>query len=65
MVAYENQRVNFDRIARMYREYLTLYRFFNHGSTKGATPFDEFYWVHHYYARHSQVQSMDSRSALA
>ena len=64
MASYENQRVYFERIAKMYRDYLRLYRFFNHGSFEGCTTFDEFYWLHHYYYRHKSVAAMGSRSAL-
>ena len=38
-VAYETQREQFEKISKMYRDHLELYRFFNHGSYAGATPF--------------------------
>ncbi len=46
--AYENQRVEFNKILKKYDEYLGLYRFFNNGSDEGATPFDQFYMMHIY-----------------
>ena len=57
MISYETQRVFFDSICKMYREYLDLYKFFNHGSTKGCTDFAQFYWVHSYLYRYSDQAS--------
>ena len=55
MLAYENQRDFFNNIVKMYKDYLELYRFFNHGSTEGATGFAQFYWIHSYLYRHSNL----------
>lgn len=51
-VAYENQRVLFDKLLKKYREYLNLYKIFNNGSLKGATTFDQFYWRMTYLSRY-------------
>ncbi len=64
IMTYENQRVHFDKMLKSYKSYLDLYKFFNHGSLKGATPFADFYWLHHYFFRHKKVNSLGSRSAL-
>lgn len=44
MVTYETNRENYDRIVKKYKEYVALYKKFNHGSAKGCTPFTVFYW---------------------
>lgn len=51
-IAYENQRVIFDRIARMYKDYLALYREVNNGSLEGVCTFDLFYWRMTYYSKY-------------
>lgn len=51
-IAYENQRVIFDQIARRYKEYLRLYQAVNNGSIEGITTFDEFYWRMVYYSKY-------------
>ena len=55
MISYETQREFFNSISKMYRDYLELYRFFNHGSYEGCTGFDHFYWTHSYLYRHSNL----------
>jgi len=55
MISYETQRVFFDSIVKMYKDYLSLYKFFNHGSLEGCTGFAQFYWVHSYLYRHSDL----------
>lgn len=49
---YETKRENFDKLLKMYFEYLDLYRFFNGGKTGGETPFADFYWKYHYFYKH-------------
>ncbi len=51
-ITYENIRVNFDKIAKAYKEYLKLYIEVNGGSVEGVTPFDEFYWRMTYYSKY-------------
>lgn len=53
MISYQIQRVNFERIVKAYKSYLVLYRYFNHGSTKGCTSFGDFYWLQTYLFRHN------------
>ncbi|MBI2602743.1 MAG: hypothetical protein HYW48_06785 [Deltaproteobacteria bacterium] len=48
----ESRREEFNKIVEMYKKYLALYKFFNHGKFVGATPFRDFYWVHHYLYKH-------------
>lgn len=48
----ESRREEFNKIVKMYRQYLALYKFFNHGYLEGATPFIQFYWIHHYIYKH-------------
>ncbi len=50
--AYESQREIFNKIVRDYKDYIALYKFFNHGSIDGATPFAKFYWRIIYYSKH-------------
>ena len=40
---YESTRIQFDTLAKRYKDYLRLYADLNSGSFEGATPFDEFY----------------------
>ena len=49
---YETSREQFNKIVAQYKEYLHLYRFFNHGKTEGATPFNHFYLVRIFYSYH-------------
>ncbi len=51
-IAYENQRVIFDQIAKRYKDYLKLYKAVNHGSIEGITPFDDFYWRMVYHSKY-------------
>ena len=44
MMMYEQRRENFNKILEAYLDYLSLYRLFNRGHIKGATPFYVFYW---------------------
>lgn len=53
---YQTQRAQFNKLARNYLEYLSLYKQFNNGSVVGATPFSEFYWRVLYYSRYSDVR---------
>lgn len=52
-MGYENQRVVFDKLVKKYEEYVRLYKFINHGSIEGITPFDQFYWRMVYWAKYS------------
>lgn len=58
MIAYETRRANFEKIVQMYKDYLRLYRFFNHGSIEGASDFQGFYWTYHYYYIHTKENSL-------
>jgi hypothetical protein len=51
-ISYENTRVHFDKILKIYKDYLDLYKEFNDGSLQGATPFDEFYWRMTYFSKY-------------
>jgi len=53
---YQTQRSQFNKLARNYLEYLSLYKQINNGSAVGATPFSEFYWRILYYSRYSDVR---------
>lgn len=55
MMTYETQRVFFDKLTKKYIDYLELYKFFNHGSLEGCTNFADFYWIHSYIHRHSNL----------
>ena len=55
MLAYETQREFFNSIAKMYKDYLRLYKFFNNGSLDGCTDFAKFYWIHSYHYRSSNL----------
>jgi len=50
-MGYENSRVNFDRIVRLYNDYCALYKGVS-GSLAGITPFGEFYWQMTYYSKY-------------
>jgi hypothetical protein len=49
---YESQRENFNKVLGYYKDYIKLYKFFNNGSTDGATTFAEFYWRMTFVTRH-------------
>ena len=49
------QRDFFNKIAKQYREYLMLYRYFNAGSLEGCASFRSFYWMQSYTHRHSNL----------
>ena len=51
-MAYENQRVNYNRILAKYRDYLNLYKAINNGSMEGVTSFADFYMHFTYYSRY-------------
>jgi hypothetical protein len=51
-ITYENRRSIFEKIAKRYKEYLSIYKEINNGSLEGITPFDEFYWRTVYYSRY-------------
>ena len=57
-MAYENQRVLFEKLAQRYRDYLALYRMFNNGSVKGATDFAEYYWRMTYESRYQNGEAI-------
>ncbi len=45
-------RTEFEKLIKMYKSYLALFRYFNHGDVRGYVNFADFYWMHHYYYRH-------------
>jgi hypothetical protein len=49
---YSSSRVHFTAITEAYKNYVALYKLFNNGSTKGVTPFGDFYWRMTYYIRY-------------
>ncbi|NRA44381.1 MAG: hypothetical protein HRU09_05435 [Oligoflexales bacterium] len=55
MFSYEVQNAEYNRIKQMYLDYLKLYKFFNHGSTKGCTGFAQFYWMHSYHHKSANL----------
>ncbi len=44
MLQYEQRRENFNKVLEAYLDYVSLYKLFNKGSTKGVTSFEAFYW---------------------
>lgn len=58
MSLYESQREDLDRHQKKYKEYIDLYKFFNNGSTLGATTFEEWYWRMSHLVRYDDAQSM-------
>lgn len=57
---YNNQREIFEKLLKKYFEYVKLYKEFC-GSTKGVTPFEDFYWRYTYYSHYSNPENMDRR----
>jgi hypothetical protein len=62
MIAYETQREYFNKILKMYLDYVKLYKFFNHGSIRGKTKFEDFYWLHTYYYRNASIEAKSNRA---
>lgn len=54
---YESSRNNFNKLLESYNNYVALYKLFNNGSSKGATPFGVFYMRFTYYVRYEVSQS--------
>jgi len=46
---FDGDAKNYNILKGKYAEYVELYTFFNNGSSKGVTPFSEFYWRFNYY----------------
>jgi hypothetical protein len=53
ILGYENGRVHFDLILRLYKDYLRLYADINGGSLDGSTTFADFYWTMTYFSKYS------------
>ena len=61
MNPYSGNRKNLERIIKMYLTYLDLYRFFNRGSVKGASPFSDFYWNQIYFSKHKMESKQPNK----
>ncbi len=55
---FDGEKKEYKKIVKRYNDYLALYAMCNHGSTAGATPFEEFYW------RFSYIIKYDDPAAL-
>lgn len=55
MLSIEAQNEEYNKIKKMYLDYLRLYKFFNHGSLSGCTDFARFYWMHTYHHRSANL----------
>jgi hypothetical protein len=54
----EVTREHFDKLLKKYYDYVELYRFFNNGSLRGVTPFDEFYWRMTYNVKYQDISKI-------
>lgn len=54
----ETTSEEYRKLRKKYVEYCELYRFFNHGSLEGVTPFDQFYWRFTYNDRYSDPSAI-------
>lgn len=50
--SFGNSREHFEKIEKLYKDYVKLYKFFNKGSLQGVASFVDFYWMHHFYWKH-------------
>jgi len=55
---FGGEREEYNKIVKRYNDYCKLYALMNNGSTKGVTPFEEFYW------RFAYIIKYDDPSAL-
>jgi len=49
---FGTSRAHFEKMQKMYLDYVVLYKFFNRGHLSGVCNFADFYWMHHYHWKH-------------
>jgi hypothetical protein len=62
LMNYNTQRDNFNKVYKLYMDYLEIYRYFNHGTIRGCTNFRDFYWLHTYHIRSMSLTDKFNRN---